>query len=628
MKYFSKISILLLFAISVFAETPHKSIKGLLDLSTYQYSSNNSVKLDGEWVMRWKQFDSVSVQTGDFKYLTVPGNWKPESTIFLDDAFGYATYSLRILISDTGKVWALSLPPIHSAYKLYANGNLVKQVGVPGTDKSMQAKVKSATVMLFVRDKIIDISIQVSNYNFIMGGILSSISIGSPKTITSEREHSIVVSGVLIGGLLIMSLYHFSLYLLWQKDAGFLYFAIICFFIALRETFVREALFFSFFQNIPHEISLKILYMCFPVSLGAIIMFFKNLYPVYNDAIKQVAIWISAIFIIVIIFTPNSFYARFLPVLAVTFILEAGYIMWLVIIKARVNLRKNILVLTGLLVLLLSIINDVLHEAHLIKTGFLLPIGFFLFTLFHAILLSIRFTHAFKRSETLSLTLAKKEIAYMEMQANFQQEVLNTQIEIQEQTFEHISREIHDNIGATLTLAKLNLYHNIPLNSKNEKLKDANNLISQALQDLRELSHSLNTSKIEELGLMAVLKREAELFEKRTAIRIDIVVAGEFPDLGAKKELILFRIIQEALTNIVKYAKATLICIRFERAEHILLLTVDDDGIGFDTKNNIVGNGLTNIKCRCKILNASFDILSRKNKGTRLIITLPYNGSN
>src|SRR5690606_6033411 len=122
-----------------------------------------------------------------------------------------------------------------------------------------------------------------------------------------------------------------------------------------------------------------------------------------------------------------------------------------------------------------------------------------------------------------------------------------TQLEIQEQTLKNISQEIHDNIGQALTLAKLNLNAVMAEDTQlQEKILNSKELVSKAITDLRDLSHSLDTDYVLEMGLQRSIEYELELIRKTGIVRTDLHVEGNLQRLERQKELILFRIVQES----------------------------------------------------------------------------------
>lgn len=210
------------------------------------------------------------------------------------------------------------------------------------------------------------------------------------------------------------------------------------------------------------------------------------------------------------------------------------------------------------------------------------------------------------------------------MKDNFQQELLRTQLEIQEQTFKTISQEIHDNIGQVLSLAKLNLNRVEMENPHVEsRINDARDLVSKAIQDLRDLSRTLNTENIVSIGLMKAIEMELAMIEKTGLVQTRWQVAGQVLRLEPQKELILFRIVQEALHNIIKHAQATFVSVQAIFKENALQLSISDNGRGFDSAGGeMQGSGLRNMQSRARLIGAEWRINSVRQGGTQIFISL------
>lgn len=214
-----------------------------------------------------------------------------------------------------------------------------------------------------------------------------------------------------------------------------------------------------------------------------------------------------------------------------------------------------------------------------------------------------------------------------ELQEHFREELLRTQLEIQEQTFKTISQEIHDNIGQMLSLAKLNLA-TIDLRKEEKavvKIEDAKDLVGKAIQDLRDLSKTLNTESIAATGLLKAIEAELHLLQKTGTLQTTFDISGTPVRLDAQKELILFRIVQEALHNIIKHAQAANVRVNavFEHGRFKLLIA--DDGCGFEESAESIaaGSGLGNMQSRSALIGAGWQLESKKGQGTSVRITLP-----
>lgn len=226
-------------------------------------------------------------------------------------------------------------------------------------------------------------------------------------------------------------------------------------------------------------------------------------------------------------------------------------------------------------------------------------------------------------------SMFKKEKYQMKLE--FEQALLHTQLEIQEQTLHTISQEIHDNIGQTLSLAKLNLNTMDMENgvAKEQKIVSTKKLVGKAITDLRSLSKTLNSDSILSSGLLDAVEYELAIIRKSGTMQAFLQKEGIVKRLNPQKELILFRIIQQSLNNIIKHSEATSVIIQATYRSDSLQIIIKDDGKGFALSS--IGNGmdsgsgLRNMKNRAALINAQIDISSISGEGTLTTITLLTN---
>jgi two-component system NarL family sensor kinase len=227
----------------------------------------------------------------------------------------------------------------------------------------------------------------------------------------------------------------------------------------------------------------------------------------------------------------------------------------------------------------------------------------------------------------------KRHMTFHRQEQEFQQTILRTQLEIQEQTMKNISQEIHDNVGQLLSLAKLNLAtaDTSSPEKKDEKIQNSKDLVSKAIRDLRNLSHSLNTDFISELGLSRAIESELTLIRKSGELGAQFSVDGNPFELEEDRELIIFRIVQESLNNIIKHAKAKEIKVQLIYDTDLLKLVISDNGTGFDVSplndasNTVFGLGIRNMNGRANLIGADFSITSTLGNGTTTTLTISKN---
>jgi len=213
-----------------------------------------------------------------------------------------------------------------------------------------------------------------------------------------------------------------------------------------------------------------------------------------------------------------------------------------------------------------------------------------------------------------------------ELQANFRQELLKTQLEVQEQTLNYISAEIHDNITQILSFVKLTLGSIAPNieEGKKTKIMETRELVAQTITDLRDLSKSLSFEHITALGLIRTIEKEVERINKSDLIEVLLEQDGNSYPLGEQRELVLFRIFQEALNNTLKHAGAKHLKIMLQYQPDLFNLTLEDDGSGFSAEalENKSGSGLRNIENRAALIGGTATIDSSPGKGCAIKVVL------
>ena len=216
-----------------------------------------------------------------------------------------------------------------------------------------------------------------------------------------------------------------------------------------------------------------------------------------------------------------------------------------------------------------------------------------------------------------------------ELKIKYQEETIKAQVEKEEQTLNRISQEIHDNIGQILSLVKLNL-NTMEMNEcsadVHTKMLATRDLVGKAINDLRALSKSLNSRHLVKEFLSESLQRELEIINRSGIYTTRLSVNGEEASFDPQKQLILFRIVQELLNNIIKHARASTIQIILNYDSAFLNLSVNDNGTGFTTNpNEKSGTGLGNVYHRAKLIDADIRIESEKGAGTTVLLKIPTN---
>ena len=214
-----------------------------------------------------------------------------------------------------------------------------------------------------------------------------------------------------------------------------------------------------------------------------------------------------------------------------------------------------------------------------------------------------------------------------EAEKRIEEELTQSKLEIQEQTLKNVGWELHDNIGQLLSVAnmQLNILSRSIEESSRRSVSDIKEIVANSLQEVRSLSKSLNNEVINYSGLEASVKNELARFERLNILKPEFNTSGESFDIPQKDAIILFRILQEFFSNVIKHSKAEKLDVNFEYTPTALNISVTDNGNGFDLQNVQKSSGLLNMESRAALINTAFTIKSELSEGTYLSLSYPNN---
>lgn len=208
-------------------------------------------------------------------------------------------------------------------------------------------------------------------------------------------------------------------------------------------------------------------------------------------------------------------------------------------------------------------------------------------------------------------------------EAQFEQELASAIIEMKETTLSYIGQELHDDLGQKMSVAKLLINQSIENANEEQKptLEEISNVIGESIKDLRNLSKSFISEQVEKLGLVESIEKESKRITKLKLLNIDFQHNTDLVKIKPKDSLILFRIIQESINNVLKHSKAKTLLIILEDSLQALKISLKDDGIGFKTNHiKSKGTGLLSIKKRARLINTKIFIFSKTGEGTEIIL--------
>jgi signal transduction histidine kinase len=200
-------------------------------------------------------------------------------------------------------------------------------------------------------------------------------------------------------------------------------------------------------------------------------------------------------------------------------------------------------------------------------------------------------------------------------------------LQAQEEERRRISRELHDETGQGLMVLRFQL-EMLAGETRNEehraKIQESLDLLDRTIEGLRRTIARLSPRVLEELGLIAAMKRQAELLPKHTGIRAHLELPETVNNLDHDLEVALYRSVQEALHNVAKHSRAKNFTMQLTTTNSRISVLVEDDGVGFSPRSSRAkGFGLTGMRERTAALGGSLQVRSELDKGTRIRISFP-----
>jgi signal transduction histidine kinase len=201
-------------------------------------------------------------------------------------------------------------------------------------------------------------------------------------------------------------------------------------------------------------------------------------------------------------------------------------------------------------------------------------------------------------------------------------------LRVQEEERKRISRELHDETGQALMVIRLYLgmmETSATPQSVKGKIRETVAVVDRTIEGIRRIIGKLSPLVLQELGLVAALRKEAKDLARNTGVKTRVMISDEVGRFAPGTEQAIYRVVQEALHNVAKHAQARNATVQMSREGQTVRVVVEDDGIGIQARSNSRGHsfGLSGIKERVAMLGGVSRVISVKGKGTRLEITVP-----
>jgi two-component system NarL family sensor kinase len=224
--------------------------------------------------------------------------------------------------------------------------------------------------------------------------------------------------------------------------------------------------------------------------------------------------------------------------------------------------------------------------------------------------------------------MIKEQMRHQALEFEYQQKMLQAELESQESERRRLAADLHDSIGGMLSTIRVGISTMGKLLPDPQSIDQTKQMLDDTITSVRRISRDLMPSTLERFGLTHALRELCERFQATSKINIQFLQSEGFKSLDKTRELMIFRVVQELLNNAIKHSQANEIIVNLH-ANDCIQVSVEDNGIGFDPdamkKDTTSGKGLGlfNIENRARLLGAKLEYKRGRSQGSKTTITLP-----
>ena len=606
--------------------------KGVLDLTEYDFLNNGPVEVKGEYEFYWNQMISPALEgdSGEMIYTKIPGSWTrlrkehPEVT-----RFGFATYRILILLPEKVDELAFSIKDVYSASGYFLNGKAIDYLGFPGVNKYQTVIRYSRPLMIgTVNDRELELLIRVSNFDNRISGIVGGVTVGKIGQMQEARQKELFRGHFLIGAFLIIGIYFLGLYLI-RTEHYRLYFSLLCFLMALRVVMIVEIPVINTL-NLNGLTMARLYYLNIYFFAPFFILMVRSIFPIeFPNLVYRISMWVSAVFVGIIVVTPISFFSFTFPYFFVFFILLSIIFLY-VIVMAWIRGRSHAPAYTlGLLILFFGILNDMLNEIEVIETVLVVHYTMFVYLLVYAYIFADKSNYLQKKSQKLAdeVSLVKNHLEDLVEERTTELQAMSTELERQKVKLESTNRDLVEAMNSRNRLFAI-IGHDVraPIGYNLQALEmliDNPDLVEKERKELLKMMASSSEVTYNLLDNLLVWGRSQTGKLKATLVRVklkDLIDESlELINIGLKEKHLkvevyvseghyveadrdqLYIVIRNLVSNAMKFTpEKGSIYISSKKYNGEVVISVRDTGIGIpdailskllDSKSHVSTNG-------------------------------------
>jgi signal transduction histidine kinase len=643
-----------------------RAADGIIDLTSWDFEKYGIVKLDGMWEFYWNEL----LQPEDFKkridelatmkeYGKVPGLWN--SYDYNGKSlpwFGCGTFRLMVKLPEQKMRMGIKVFDVSTAYTLWADGSLLLSNGKVGRSREEMKPQYLPSVAVFSpeKDGTVEIVVQVSNFYEGLGGIWKSIMIGRERDILNERDKQIAYELFLSGVLFVIGIYHVVLFLMGKKDLSLLFFGIFCFDIMVRVLVTGERFLYQLFTNFNWQIGTRLELFTVYFGVPLFLWFLFYLFPKEcHRIIHRILLGIGILWSVAICFVPSPLFDIVTKCYQIILVIACLYSI-VIIIFAIVRKRDGAgFIMIGIIIFVLTIVNDILTVNFIIRTNLFAPLGLFFFILC-AFALYEKYVRAEEqlRLQQEQLIHADKLISLGTLVAGVAHEINNPNnaIMLTSETgsemwkgFLTVLDEYYDALD-NVSVGGLSLDEmKEEIGKSFKRILRSSRRIKFIVEELKKFSRKDAGAPLEEIDINTLIRSSISLVEnkiKKSTQNFHVSYGENIPIFEGnyqRLEQVLVNLIQNACDALSDAIQGISISTAYDNQTREIIITVKDEGAGMDKEtlkrvfdpfyttkraNGGTGLGLAVSANIVKEHNGSLTFTSTPGKGTTACLVFQY----
>jgi sensor histidine kinase YesM len=614
-----------------------KAENGFLDLTAWPFADNGAVPLDGEWefypdqLLDAEHFALASAKGGapPPERIEVPGSWSGRMP-----TLGMATYRLQVKVGDPTAVYGLKTASIQMSNRILVNGQVVGQSGIPAERQHDVAVNRPYASFFTLKPGWNEIIVQTANHEFpASSGVVESIYLGPSAQISGLRDKALTHDWIAVTAFLIMGLYFIGLYSQRKHDVSLLVLGMVCVCFALFTSTRGERVLFAVFGYIPFWLYLRVqMISAIGGGLGLILYVYTAFRPFCSRGLIRFGVAAGAALAIWALFLipryATDWYRQLVTVYAT---LSPLYAVYVFVLAAFRKVEGSLYLTVAAVALNVYVLMQNVNVYFAVPVDSLPPFEPFVLLLMLALLMSLRFSNAFKKIEELSVQLLRSDKLKDEFLARTSHEFKSPMHGIM-----HISRSLLEDTRHPPTAEQREKLHLV---------MSITGRLSQLVYDILDFSKlkqgelAIDPAPVDVRSAVETQVRiYSFLCEDRNTRLMNLVPDG-LP-FALADESRLSQIIGNLLDNAVKATKNGSIVVAAAEKDGMIEISVSDTGEGMDAQNiphifeafqtfdetkenRGFGLGLPIVKQLVELQHGNISVSSVKGVGTTFTFTLP-----